>query len=174
MPVSEPFATPRRVFGTVMRKLKSALSVGWSLHGKTVCAALGWGQMAKPSGVGTQAVYASVLAGSAPYSTQTATAQDFGRVRTGVIRSFSSTCSKPHGHASDLHRAHVQAERVEREAREVLGRLDPQGRLGVDQAGRGVVREVEVVRLDAVAVVAEGRVDGVTEGLGTRGALVRP
>ncbi|CAM5741337.1 hypothetical protein SALBM311S_01249 [Streptomyces alboniger] len=39
---------------------------------------------------------------------------------------------------------------------------------GGDQLGRGVVREVEGVRRDAVSVVAEAREDGVAEGLGTR------
>ena len=64
VPVSTPFATPRSPAGTVMRKVKSALSRGWSLHGKAVCAEFGCGHSAKPSGVATQAVWASVPRGS--------------------------------------------------------------------------------------------------------------
>ena len=72
--------------------------------------------------------------------------------------------------AGDADGADVQAEGVEGEAAEGLGGADAQGRLAVDQLGRGVVGEVEVVGGDAVAVVAQARVDGVTEGLGARGA----
>lgn len=77
-----------------MRKVKSALSDGWSLQGKTVCAESGWGQIANPSAVGTHAVCASARRGSAVYVTHTVTRARAGSGRAGVIRSFSSTCSK--------------------------------------------------------------------------------
>src|SRR5215467_12352410 len=84
VPVRAPFATPSRPSGTVTRKVKSALSEGWSLHGKTVCAEFGCGQIAKPSGVTTQAVCARARAGSAPYSTRTVTHAFAGSGRAGV------------------------------------------------------------------------------------------
>ena len=90
---SAPLATPRRVLGTVIRNVKSALSSGWSLHGKTVCAELGCGHTANPSGVGTQAVWARARRGSAPYATQIVVQVCAGSAQSGVIRSFSSTCS---------------------------------------------------------------------------------
>ncbi|GAA2928556.1 hypothetical protein GCM10011428_52100 [Streptomyces violaceus] len=62
---SRPLATPRSPPGTVRRKVKSALSEGWSLQGKTVCAESGWQHTAKPSGVATQPVCGRARRGSA-------------------------------------------------------------------------------------------------------------
>ncbi|ANP50884.1 hypothetical protein AVL59_15740 [Streptomyces griseochromogenes] len=87
-----PFATPRSPFGTVLRKLKSALSDGRSLHGKTVCAEFGRGQIAKPSGVGTRAVCARARRGSAEYSTRTVTTRSSSSARVvRILRAAAST-----------------------------------------------------------------------------------
>ncbi|KOV99105.1 hypothetical protein ADK65_19395 [Streptomyces sp. NRRL B-1140] len=65
--ISRPLATPRSPSGTVRRKVKSALSEGWSLQGKTVCATSGWQHTANPSGVATQPpAGGGVRRGSAP------------------------------------------------------------------------------------------------------------
>lgn len=53
-PVGRPLATAVSSLGAVMRKVKYALSDGWSLDGKTRWAASAWLAMASPSLVRTQ------------------------------------------------------------------------------------------------------------------------
>lgn len=53
-PVGSPLATAVSSLGAVIRKVKYALSAGWSLDGKTRWAASAWLAMASPSPVRTQ------------------------------------------------------------------------------------------------------------------------
>src|SRR5689334_11998168 len=55
VPAGTPLATPAHPAGTSSANVNVALSLGWSLQGKTVCMAAGWPASTVPSGVDTRA-----------------------------------------------------------------------------------------------------------------------
>jgi hypothetical protein len=99
-----PLAITDRSFGTVIRNVYEALSLGWSLHGNQVEEALGSSPMNAPSSVCTKPYgepntigEPTIVCGTPPYATETANREFLRWPCRGVMISSWPSRRKPAG-----------------------------------------------------------------------------
>lgn len=101
--MGSPAATAVSRFGVVTRKVKAALSAGWSLQGKTRWAASAWLAMASPSRVRTQPPWPSAgSAGSEVWRTVIRSGDPAGTGAAGVTTRSSPAGAKRAGAPSTV------------------------------------------------------------------------